>query len=52
LLAGEVRIKTQDGQEYSVRLVSLDKSPLDVPGVDLDVSAAEIVQAVREGRER
>jgi hypothetical protein len=42
----------QDGQELSVRPVSPAKSPLDIPGVDLHLSAQEIVQAVREGRER
>ena len=28
------------------------KSPLDVPGIDTDVTAQEIVEAIREGRER
>ena len=49
---GEARIKAQDGQEFSVRPVSAAKSPLDIPGVDLHLSVQEIVQAVREGRER
>ena len=49
---GEVRIKAQDGQEYSVRPISPAKPPLDIPGVDLRLSAAGIVQAVRDGRER
>jgi DNA-binding transcriptional regulator LsrR (DeoR family) len=49
---GEVRIKTKDGQEFSVRAVTAGKSPLDIPGVDLHLSAEEIMQAVHEGRER
>ncbi len=49
---GEVRIKTKDGQEFSVRAVTPGKSPLDIPGVDLHLSADEIVQTVREGQER
>lgn len=49
---GEVRIKAQDGQEFSVRLVSPARSPLDIPGVDLHLSADEIVQAACKGRER
>lgn len=49
---GGGRIKAADGQEFSVRPVSQARSPLDVPGVDLDLSADEIVQAVREGRAR
>jgi hypothetical protein len=49
---GEVRIKTPDGREYAVRPVSALASPFDVPGVDLHLSAEEIVSLVREGRER
>jgi hypothetical protein len=48
---GEVRIKAEDGQEFSLRPVQTG-SPLDIPGVDLHLSADEIVQAVRESRER
>lgn len=48
---GEVRLKAQDGREYSVRPV-LPSSPFDIAGVDLNLSADEIVQLVREGRER
>ena len=49
---GEVRIKSQDGQEYAVRPVASTASPFDIPGVDLNLSADEIVAFVREGRER
>ena len=35
-----------------LRPVRASRSPLDVPGVDTDVTAAEIVAAVRESRER
>ncbi len=51
-LEGEVRIRSQDGHEFIVRPVPAGKSPLDIPGVDLGLSAEEIVQAIREGRER
>ncbi|MFI5380409.1 MAG: type II toxin-antitoxin system Phd/YefM family antitoxin [Tepidisphaerales bacterium] len=49
---GEVRIKTQDGREYAVRPVATAASPFDIPGVDLNLSADEIVGFVREVRER
>lgn len=49
---GEVRIKRRDGSEFSLRPVSGTTSPLDVPGVDTDLSRDEIVAAIREGRER
>jgi antitoxin (DNA-binding transcriptional repressor) of toxin-antitoxin stability system len=49
---GDVRIKRQDGTEFSVRPVRRDRSPLDVPGVDARVTAEDIVAALRESRER
>lgn len=52
---GEVRVRAQDGQEYSVRPVASSAStasPFDIAGVDLNLSADEIVAFVREGRER
>lgn len=49
---GEVRIQVEDGQEFVVKPVSRGRSPLDVRGVDLNLSAEEIVRVVRESRER
>lgn len=49
---GEVRIRRKDGEEYVVRPRRDKGSPLDVPAVEADVSAEEIVAAVRESRER
>ena len=49
---GEVRIKRRDGGEFIVRPAQRRGSPLDVDGVDTDVTAKEIVDAVRELRER
>ena len=49
---GEVRIKRKDGDEFTVKLVRKKKSPLDVKGVSLGLSADDIVDAVRESRER
>ena len=49
---GEVRIKRRDGAEFSLRPVSGDASPLDVPGVDTGLNRQELLDAIREGRER
>ncbi len=49
---GEVRIKRKDGTVYSIRPVQKKGSPLDVEGVDLSLTAEEIVAAIREIRER
>lgn len=49
---GEVRIKRADGVEFVVRPAT--HSSLDVGGIDLHppITIEEIVQVVREGRER
>lgn len=47
---GEIRIKRRDGSEFVVRPLETGRSPLDVPGVDANVSREEIVEAVRESR--
>ena len=41
-------MKTQDGKEYSVRPVADSRSPFDIAGVNLNLSADEIVTFVRE----
>ncbi len=49
---GQALIKRKDGSLFVIKPVSRPSSPLDVAGVDLDLSAEEIVDVVREGRER
>lgn len=49
---GEVRVKRRDGQIFVIRSERSRASPLDVEGVDLDISAEEIVECVRESREK
>lgn len=49
---GVVRIKRRDGSEFEISPVRAKSSPLDVEGVDLGVSAEEIVEVVREMRVR
>ena len=48
---GGVRIKRRDGQVFLVRPEQTGKSPLDTEGVTVGLSADEIVQFVRVGRE-
>ena len=50
LKEGEVRIKRKDGQVFVIKPEPRQGSPLDVPGIDLDLSAEEIIQFVHEGR--
>jgi hypothetical protein len=47
---GEVRIKRKDGQVFVVRLEPRSDSPLDVDGIELDLTASEILDAIQEGR--
>jgi antitoxin Phd len=49
---GSVRIKRRDGSEFEIAPVRSQASPLDVQGVDLGLSAEEIVSAIRETRSR
>jgi len=48
---GGVRIRREDGQSFLLT-PAFETSPLDIPGIDLRLTADEIVAAVREVRER
>ena len=49
---GEVRIRRRDGRVFVLRAQPPEGSPLDIGSVDLGVTTAEIVDIIREGRER
>ena len=49
---GEILIEREDGQKFMIRPEPQTRSPLDVRGVDLGLSRSDIMQFVREGRER
>lgn len=50
-LDGPVRIRRRDGQEFVVQAAPPSQgSPLDVPSLDLRMTAEEIVDVVRESR--
>lgn len=48
----KVLIKRRNGETFCLSEVRRGSSPLDVPGLSLEVTTKEIVAAVREGRER
>lgn len=47
---GAVRIRRRDGKVFVLRPDSERSSPLDVPGINLDLTAEELVSIVHEGR--
>jgi antitoxin Phd len=47
---GEVRIKRKDGQIFIIKPQAQKDSPLNVVGIDLDLTSEEIVAAIQEGR--
>ena len=49
---GSVRINRRDGQAFILKPVTVTGSPLDIRGVNIDITTQEIVDIVREGRER
>jgi PHD/YefM family antitoxin component YafN of YafNO toxin-antitoxin module len=49
---GAVRIKRRDGSEFEIAPVREERSPLDVEGIPLDLTAEEIIAALKESRSR
>ena len=56
LREGQVQFKSKDGQVFVIRPIMTAKStkasPLDVKGIKLPVTTEDILQAVRESRQR
>jgi hypothetical protein len=50
LQQGEVRIKRRDGQVFIIKPEMRAGSPLDVPGIDTNLNASEIIEFIQEGR--
>ena len=46
----KVLIKRRDGQMFVIRPHARSDSPLDVDGIDLEVTTSEIVAFIQEGR--
>ena len=49
---GEVLVRRKDGSRFIIKPVTGNKSPFDVPGVDIDLTREEIIDFVREARSR
>lgn len=49
---GEIRIRRDDGVVFVLRPETTRRSALDVAGINLGVTTQEIIDIVREGRER
>ena len=47
---GEIRVKRRDGRVFIIKPETRAQSPLNVQGIQLDMSTEEIVQFVHEGR--
>ena len=48
----EVLVRRKDGQMFVIKPVLEKSSSLDVAGVDLGVSTSELVEIIRESREK
>lgn len=48
--SGEVRIKRRDGQVFVIRPQKRKGSPLDVNGVNLNLTRDEILESIQESR--
>lgn len=49
---GEVLIKRKDGTIFVIKPVTKNDSPLDIPGIDINLSRDEIVDLLQEVRQR
>ncbi len=49
---GEVLVRRKDGQVFVIKPILAKKSPLDIAGVDLGISTSELVDIIRESREK
>lgn len=51
-LDGEVGIKKRDGQTFILKSIKEKGSPLDIEGVDTNLTLDELNSSIRESRER
>ena len=52
LKEGKVLIKRKDGSSFVIKPIKKIKAPLDVDGIDTELTTEEIVDVIREIRER
>ncbi len=46
----EVVIKRRGGETFSVKVKTSPKSPFDIPGIETNVTTADILDAIKESR--
>lgn len=49
---GTVRIRRKDGRVFVLQPAEVETSPLDIQGISLGITTDEIIDIIREGRER
>jgi len=49
---GKVLIRRKDGRTFALIPENIASSPLDVPSINAKITSHEIVDIIREGRER
>lgn len=49
---GEVIVQRKDGSAFVIKPYTVEKSPLDVQGIDLNLSSSEILEIIHETRKR
>ena len=49
---GEVIIQKKDGSAFIIKSYTAKKSPLDVKGIDVNISSAEIIDSIQDSRKR
>lgn len=49
---GKVLIRRKDGRTFALIPETIATSPLNVPSIKADITSGEIVDIIREGRER
>jgi antitoxin Phd len=49
---GAIRIRRRDGQAFILKSERRERSPLDVNGLNLNITREEIVEYIREGRRK
>lgn len=49
---GKVIIRRKDGHTFALTPETLTTSPLDIPSIKTDLTTEELVEIIREGRER
>lgn len=50
--SGKVLIRRRDGRIFALVPEKNNSSPLDVPPIEADISTEQIVEIIRQGRER